>query len=370
MEGTIVIFSKKRKARKSAHEVLRHAHHVRHMREDILSVEELSQLDLAEADLRAAIKGDDIARMESDAESLAHVVQRIAPPHRGGGLRENFEVLVVAISVAMALRAYFIQPFKIPTGSMQPTLYGIHSVEKEAPGITDHYPLKIAKFVITGEWYDERRAKADGVLGAPKDHPVDPSVRVYRIGGKAHKIPKDAVDSRFLGRYELRFHVGDAVKKGDLLWSGIVTRGDHVFVNKVAWNFRKPRRGEIMVFNTKDIKGLPTGTHYIKRMCGLPNERVAIHPPNLVIDRDVVRDPETIAKVASCDAGYHGYQLDGLLSSRELEWPMLDGQYFALGDNTRNSRDSRYWGPVPEVNLVGPAAIVYWPISSRWGFAR
>jgi signal peptidase I len=41
-------------------------------------------------------------------------------------------------------------------------------------------------------------------------------------------------------------------------------------------------------------------------------------------------------------------------------------EYYALGDNTGNSRDSRYWGPVPEEKLLGPAAIVYWPFT-RFG---
>ena len=50
--------------------------------------------------------------------------------------------------------------------------------------------------------------------------------------------------------------------------------------------------------------------------------------------------------------------------------PLKEREYFALGDNTRNSRDGRYWGPVPQKNLVGPALLVYWPLSKRWGLAR
>jgi len=389
-----VIFSKHRKARKEAHELIRHTHHVRNMREDILEPAQLEALEAAELELHDALKSKERDAIESKTDSLSDTLNRVAPAGKGGGLRENFEILVVAIAVAMGLRAYFIQPFKIPTGSMQPTLYGIHSVEQESPALMDRFPMKLLKFAWMGEMYVERRAKADGVLvkGAPEFvsvwdrifplklvkllttgewySPFDPSVEYFQIGGKWHKIPKDALDGRMAGRYELKFHVGEPVKKGDLLWSGVITRGDHVFVNKIVWNFRKPRRGEIMVFNTREIRGLPQGTHYIKRMCGLPYERIAIRSPHLIVDGREMHEPETIARIARRDDGYFGYVPEGQLNSADLEWPLKHGEYFALGDNTRNSRDSRYWGPVPEVNLVGPAAIVYWPFSKRWGLAR
>jgi signal peptidase I len=44
--------------------------------------------------------------------------------------------------------------------------------------------------------------------------------------------------------------------------------------------------------------------------------------------------------------------------------------YFALGDNSYNSYDSRYWGPVPEENLVGRGLLVYWPFNHHWGLIR
>jgi signal peptidase I len=44
--------------------------------------------------------------------------------------------------------------------------------------------------------------------------------------------------------------------------------------------------------------------------------------------------------------------------------------YFALGDNSYNSYDSRYWGPVPEENLVGRGLLVYWPFAPHWGLIR
>jgi signal peptidase I len=47
------------------------------------------------------------------------------------------------------------------------------------------------------------------------------------------------------------------------------------------------------------------------------------------------------------------------------------GFYYAMGDNSFNSFDSRYWGPVPERNLLGPASVVHWPFTSpRWGWIK
>jgi hypothetical protein len=73
--------------------------------------------------------------------------------------------------------------------------------------------------------------------------------------------------------------------------------------------------------------------------------------------------------------GYAGYQLAGgkgaeYLSSSTDAIKLRADQYLGFGDNTMNSYDSRYWGPVPETSLVGPAWLVYWPISARWGLVK
>ena len=367
-------YFKRRNLKKVANETLRHARHVRNMREDIMSQDDLNEIAQVEGVLKDLLAQKQFEKIESAIEHTMQTLSRIAPQIGGGGLRENFEIFVVAIVIAMGLRTYFIQPFKIPTGSMQPTLYGVTSVQKDSPGITDRYPLKLVKFALFGEWYSVCRAKAEGTLSLPKASPTDPTALVYTIAGVPHKIPRDAVEALWdpSKRYDLKYRTGQFVKKGAVLWSGIVTRGDHVFVNKMIWNFRKPKRGEIMVFYTTGIKSLPPGTHYIKRMCGLPGETISIDPPNLVVNGKIVRKPATIARVENNTpgSGYAGYRLEGNFTSKEYKWKLGDTEYFAMGDNTRNSRDSRYWGSVPAKNLVGPATLIYWPLSKRWGLAH
>jgi len=364
-------FLERRKYRKEAKALINHALHVVNMRGDLLGEAVVGRVKEATVALSDALKSRDYKTVPGRLDALRDCLERETAkyPVRGGAFRENFEVAVVAVAVAMGLRAYFIQPFKIPTGSMQPTLYGITSDADTSPTLLDRMPLKLIKFVVTGDWYSVREAQASGRLGEARTSPTDPSVVIFNIGGKRHKIPKDAfVDSRGMGNS--LFHPSRVVRRGDVLWSGMRHSGDHLFVNKVIWNFRKPRRDEVMVFKTDGIPDLVQGTHYIKRMCGLPGERVSIQPPRLLIDNQPVSGYRGIDRVTAAGDGYSGYQLAGALDSLAASRLLGKDEYYALGDNTRNSADSRYFGTVPARNLVGPAVWVYWPLSRRWGLIR
>lgn len=369
-------YFERRRVRKHATDLLRHARHLRNMREDVTPAEILGGLGAAESALQAALKSKDADGIQRASANLGAFAGQMAPPVHDSGLRENLEVVVVAIAVAMAFRTYFIQPFKIPTGSMQPTLYGVHSRECGGPSLMDRYPVKLVKWAVTGEWYVEKRAKSSGVL--VRRGPTtgdDPSVAYYRVGGdnvggRIHALPRDA---------QPLVLENTSVKKGDLLWRGIVTRGDHVFVDKIRWNFTRPKRGDIIVFSTDNIPTLEVGNHYIKRLVGLPGDVLSIDPPRLLIDGKAVTEPESIARLIRREGKYEGYRLlrplDSSIARVQLRTPedrftLAAGEYFALGDNTGNSRDSRYWGTVPQANAVGPAFMVYWPFSARWGFSR
>lgn len=433
-------------------EIAHRSRHVRHMRGDLIDGPTLEAMREGERRLREALKSDDAATITEIGEYLLNLIHRVVPNRflkpfqrrleadaarciaacadaekglkRARGqesalaralseslrpvtpyeaplvftwLADNIEVISVAIAVALAFRTYFLQPFKIPTGSMQPSLYGITSQSVAEAHWTDRMPVKIAKWIITGEWYDEvtigptlwdrfplsivkatltRRPYRDpgtsAVLRGPfrgGDH--DPSALYYFVGENRYRVPKDAVIAG-----EIRLHPGQVVQNGDCLWRGRWKAGDHLFVNRVRWNFTRPLRGSVMVFNTTDIPGLPQKTHYIKRMVGMPGETIAIHPPTVMINGQPLLEPNTIGRLARREPPYeYGYTLaehgtEGLLRRPTDTFTLTHGQYFALGDNTPNSRDSRYWGAVPEDNLVGPAVMVYWPFSKRWGFMR
>jgi signal peptidase I len=76
----------------------------------------------------------------------------------------------------------------------------------------------------------------------------------------------------------------------------------------------------------------------------------------------------------SCQDGYAGYSNSSagggsfpILGSPQTEYTVPRASYFALGDNSYHSSDSRYFGPVPEQNVVGRGLVVYWPFVGRWG---
>ena len=338
------------------------------------------------AELKAALEAKDLPALQGILESGQK-------EKRFPILREWLDVFVVAISVAMAFRAYFYEPFNIPTGSMQPTLYGLHS-RKMNPGdatLWDAQPFRLFKFLVTGKKFQVYRAPANGRIVLERTNEGFARMFVHTAPSIVMELPTDAFDLSG-GRMELPGSqldyavdhysgrvIGPAVSKGDLLWCGEVCSGDFLFVNRFVWNFRRPRRGDVMIFSTTGINRLQQGTHYIKRLAGLPGETVSFDPPKLLINgrsADTLPDAtERIKQISSRlkyspDApAYAGFcACDG---SIELPLKLGPDEYFACGDNSRNSFDSRYWGPVPGDRLRGVAGGVFWPLTSpRWGIVK
>lgn len=350
-------FFERRRVRKGAKEVLRQTRHLKNIRSDIMPAKDLEKLEQLEAKVRELLASGDYPALDRAADDLHTAAVRLTPKRLYHGFSENFEILVVAVAVAWGFRAYFIQPFKIPTGSMQPTLYGVHSASNHTPGWMDRMPLKLVKWCVTGQWYTEVYAKASGQISMPSQTD-DQTKLIYVIGNQRHYLPRDVILQPF-GRY---------VRQGELLWAGVSIAGDHVFVDKVRWNFTRPKLDQVMVFTTDNIAGLPQDQHYIKRLTGLPGDSIRIAEPNLVLNGTAIgADYPGIYRVASKKDGmYAGYRNEGLLPPDQvIDIPARS--YWAMGDNTRQSKDSRYWGFVPEPNMVGPACYVYWPFSERFG---
>ncbi len=372
---------------------------------DILSQPAIEALEKANREVQQAIdSGADNKALETQMKNLEEVANKWLKPYPDAAWRENVEVILVAIAIAMAVRTFFLQPFKIPTGSMQPTLYGI--TDENYRDVPDHkFPSGFQRFIdswVYGVTYYEPRAEFDGELtriDEPKT--VFPFVKKQTIWLDQQPqtiwFPPDSM-ARRAGLYQNQpFH------KGDYLFRIKVATGDQLFVDRLTYNFRPPHRGEIIVFATKGIGDLPQDQYYIKRLVGLGGEKIRIgddhhlvingqrldantrgfesvyafsanftnfnnqyfgHLNNAVAQQVI---PELIARNVA--PPFAGSNLAPLFPNADAEFIVGKHRYMAMGDNTMNSRDSRDWGDLPDANVIGRSLFVYWPISKRFGLA-
>jgi signal peptidase I len=158
--------------------------------------------------------------------------------------------------------------------------------------------------------------------------------------------------------------------------------GDFILVNKFAYGIRlpvlhtkivdlgQPERGDIVVFRFPRDPAMD----YIKRVVGLPGDRIGYYNKQLYINGTPIRQTllgiyegvgqgvtMTGAELRSEDLGTVKHDIlirHGQLSV-EGEFVVPEGHYFVMGDNRDNSNDSRYWGTVPEANLVGKAFFIW-----------
>jgi signal peptidase I len=320
------------------------------------------------------------------------------------------EVLLVALAVAMAIRTFFVQPFKIPTGSMQPTLFGV----------TSKYLIGDKNFIIpTGlervkQWFEGATyvhvvAKADGVIdqiSPMRKFLIFNIKQSFWIGGVEHTMwfppdygeaPRPGMDP-FLSRAHLE--PGHFYHKGDDVVKICVRAGDHLFVDRLTYNFRKPERGEIIVFETRGITNLdaygvnqmPQDEFYIKRLVVMSGERVSIGN-----DRHLVVNGQRLDASTPHFGNVYGFDpnkppresefsghVNGTVAQEYNLYPNLAplfpddvtvftnsaDSYMVMGDNTCNSSDSRTWGSFPANNVIGKEWFVYWPLTSRFGWGN
>lgn len=373
---------------------------------DILSPQAIQALNTGIADLQNVLKsGAAKTTIRQQMESLEATANKWLKPYPNAGLRENVEVLLVALTVAMGIRTFFLQPFKIPTGSMQPTLFGVTSIPDYSHGTDPAEPPVSTNFVIPTGWQRVRAwfagssyihlvAQNDGEL-TEVDSPV--GLRFFNlwqtlvVGGQKYTIwfPPDYGQPRLQDRAGL--HLGQFFHKGEDIVRMKVVSGDHLFVDRLSYNFRRPERGEIIVFETKGIHGLPQDQFYIKRMVAMGGETVRVADDrHLVINgHELTAATPHFEKVYNFnpkqpprDSQYSGHvnqkvvlewypyfmiDLAPLFPNGSAEFTLDPDNYIVMGDNTMNSLDSRTWGEFPAGNVIGKSFFVYWPITERFG---
>lgn len=360
--------------RKEAELVLRAARKLLRYRRDILPEQDMISLHEGITRLEVALRKRSRDDIEQSAAKLHEAFDLASPSQPLAGLRENTEVILVALVIALGVRAYFLQPFKIPTGSMQPTLYGVTGTPTTEP--PPSLPVRAAEFLLSGRTYIDVIAEEDdrviGLREINRFHFFTSTEIITRTRTYSVPAPLDVV------RRDFKVETGQKVKAGVPIVRGHADSGDQLFVDKLSYNFVRPASGDVFVFRTTGIRRIVVAPdmgsqYYIKRLAGLGGQTLRIDPPRLFIGENVAELP-VFRRVMSMQDGYQGYSNSSagggvfpILGSPDDTYKVPHGTYFALGDNSYNSSDSRYFGPVPEQNVVGRGLFVYWPILGRWG---
>jgi signal peptidase I len=146
---------------------------------------------------------------------------------------------------------------------------------------------------------------------------------------------------------------------------GQTIKGDHIAVDKFSYHFRTPARGEIVTFRTEGIAeserekfGIPADQFYVKRIVGLPGERVSIRAADIFINGQKLSDPKVVGHIF-VNTNVAPDLLGRMLPEKEVQ--LGPDEYFLLGDNITNSLDSRYYGGIKREYFLGRVAFIYWP---------
>lgn len=390
---------------------------------DLMPEAKLAEVNGLKASYDAALKSKDKAGLDEMEKQLLKVCEGAVPNYNTSPLKENAEVIIVAVIVALGIRAYFLQPFKIPTASMQPTLNGIIATRLEGDKTSPNVLAQAWQYawngrnyvncVIPEDWgtvqlvgfrqYSKANfftltelkfsnGKSDTIYAPARqvfrDLCWDPTLRQYGRGLTADDTPANVPGgyARFgvNGMDQNMQPAGPAFtpefKGGQVFARGYVESGDQLLVDKVSYHFRRPSRDEVFVFSTDGIAAIGKSQHYIKRLTAVPGDTLAVESPNLIINGEKATGPGSL-RVMGRENGHTGYtqpsKQPGLINfvgdgdgRRSDEVTLPPKTYMAMGDNSADSFDSRNWGPVPEKNLVGPALLVYWPFANHWGLIR
>ena len=177
------------------------------------------------------------------------------------------------------------------------------------------------------------------------------------------------------GVERIRFvRTGKTVRAGGRVLSFDILTGDQLFVDRVSYHFVRPQVGDGFVFRTdninshymQDAAGRQLEQYYIKRLVGTPGDKLEIREPVLYRNGKPITGSKAFNRNATREGNYPGYRAGGILAEGAT-FTVPEDSYIAMGDNSANSQDSRYWGTVPAKDVVGRPLFIYYPFTKRWG---
>ena len=139
------------------------------------------------------------------------------------------------------------------------------------------------------------------------------------------------------------------------------TDGEYILTDKISYRFSKPQRGDVIIFQS------PTDpdVDFIKRIIGLPEEKVKITDGKIIIYNGEHKDGFTLNEPYETKGPTSG----GKEVPQNTEVSIGQNQYFVLGDNRVESFDSRSWGMLDKGKITGKAWLRYWPLN-KLGFVQ
>ncbi len=280
------------------------------------------------AAVRDALRIGNIYDIEKSAEKLNHSFERYLGFAKKSVVREYAEAFFFALILAVFLRTFIVQLFKIPTGSMEPTLHGAQNY-----GFGDH--IVVNKFIYGPQTLDW--------AGIPWTN-YGFELPTWRLEKLALRKPKrgDIVVFKFPFNYYCnQCHADFTLKQ----------RMPHVCPFCGSHNVE---------YQNKD---------FVKRCIGLPGETLEIRDGDIYVNGALVTEPKIVKDIFHTNVMGGNGPGRGMYGLKGQKFTVPPDSYFVLGDNSANSKDSRFWGFVPFKDIRGEAIFIYLP-PSRIGVVR
>lgn len=473
-----------KRLKRDSRQMLSLANKVINYRRDVLSDSAIDAIRNSALHLRTELSlVDTEPDRASQHEAARKELDKLLRTHGGDiypvtAWNENLEMVLVAAIVAIGIRTFFFQPFKIPTNSMWPTYAGMKPAvydvthDKSRPWL----PVRLFRLATQGAINHRERAPVSGEVLVPVEiYPSDigwvarlfqlpesdqrpmAGQRLLRLGFSPEKqigfqiqpegarsglqvgvwVPADfqlnevvlktffpEAESLFAaaekardegrimdfhqqgnGAYYAAIRTGFTVDEGEPFLDFDIKTGDMLFVDRFSYHFFPPEVGDPIVFRTDNIPGLraapghPTEQYYIKRLAGEGGDSLKVDGSTLLrkpAEGDAFK-PASGAPAFELNAlksgEYAGYQARWRLAEGKTD-TVQEGFFYAMGDNSPESYDSRGWSmnnvrglyeerrsvdevqagipshQVPQRDVVGKALFIFYPFSNRWGAAE
>jgi signal peptidase I len=280
------------------------------------------------AAVREALRSRNVNDIAKSAERLNQSFEKHLGFAKKSLVREYAEAIFFALILATLLRTFIVQLFKIPTGSMEPTLHGAQNY-----GFGDH--IVVNKFI-----YGPKTLDWVGIPWTNYGFEL-PSWRFDRL---ALRKPErgDIVVFKFPFNYYCKQCHTDFNLKRDM---------PHICPYCGSHNVE---------YQNKD---------FVKRCIGLPGEMLEIRNGDIYVDDKPVTEPKIIKDIYYTNVIGGRGPGRGRYGIKGQKFTVPPDSYFVLGDNSANSKDSRFWGFVPFEEFRGEAVFIYLP-PSRIGVVR